>query len=292
MRRQERIPIHDHADLNSGGRVAQSTIVAVLDTGSTGGTGTTIAALDDIPDVNTTGVADGDALTYDSGTSTWVAAAVAGGTGSPSSSVTDETTWGITPAAGTASAYSRGDHTHGSPADPGSGGGALTYIGSTALGSDGTTISYSSIPGSYKDLIVVARLRGTSASAGIGSTLRVGNGSVDTGSNYGFVHRYVGWTTGTSNNTGTTSMNTGTMPNSGATSGFWGYATVEILNYASTSVSRGFLGRSMSQDGSGVLMTDMIGHWKNTSAAIDIITFTASTGNFLTGSTIYLYGRS
>lgn len=133
MRRQERIPIHDHSDLNSGGRVAQSTIVAVLDTGN-GGTGSTIAALDDIPNVDVPSPSDGDALTFDSGTNTWIAAAAAGGTGTPSSSVTDETTWGITPAAGTATTYSRGDHTHGSPADPGSGAFTHAYVGYNTVG--------------------------------------------------------------------------------------------------------------------------------------------------------------
>lgn len=41
-----------------------------------------------------------------------------GGGGTPSSTVTSETTYGITPAAGAASTFSRGDHTHGSPTAP------------------------------------------------------------------------------------------------------------------------------------------------------------------------------
>lgn len=40
-------------------------------------------ALDDLSDVDTTGVADGDALTYDSGTGTWVPGAGGGGTSLP-----------------------------------------------------------------------------------------------------------------------------------------------------------------------------------------------------------------
>lgn len=38
--------------------------------------------------------------------------------GTPGDTVEDETTWGITPAAGASAAYSRADHTHGSPAEP------------------------------------------------------------------------------------------------------------------------------------------------------------------------------
>jgi hypothetical protein len=36
----------------------------------------------------------------------------------PSDTVEDETTWGIAPDKGTADTYSRGDHTHGTPAEP------------------------------------------------------------------------------------------------------------------------------------------------------------------------------
>jgi hypothetical protein len=41
-----------------------------------------------------------------------------GGSGTPSDTVADETTFGITPDAGAATAYARGDHTHGSPSAP------------------------------------------------------------------------------------------------------------------------------------------------------------------------------
>lgn len=41
-----------------------------------------------------------------------------GAGGTPASTVTDETTWGVTPAVGVGTAYARDDHTHGSPAEP------------------------------------------------------------------------------------------------------------------------------------------------------------------------------
>jgi hypothetical protein len=47
--------------------------------------------------------------------------AASAGAGTPSATVEDETTWGITPAAGASTNYSRGDHTHGSPTAPGAG---------------------------------------------------------------------------------------------------------------------------------------------------------------------------
>lgn len=78
MRRGERIPLHDHADNNAGGLVAQSTVVTQVN----------------------------------------IAAASPPATSTPSDSVTSETTFGVSATAGTSLLYSRGDHTHGSPTDP------------------------------------------------------------------------------------------------------------------------------------------------------------------------------
>jgi hypothetical protein len=54
------------------------------------------------------------------------------GGGTPSSTVTAETSYGQTPAAGVSTAYSRGDHTHGTPAAPTAG----TTAGTFAAGDD------------------------------------------------------------------------------------------------------------------------------------------------------------
>jgi hypothetical protein len=69
---------------------------------------------------------------------TWLAFAESeGGAGTPATTVTDETTWGITPAVGTSTDYARADHTHGSPAEPAGGAGRwevlLTEDGSEPL---------------------------------------------------------------------------------------------------------------------------------------------------------------
>lgn len=45
----------------------------------------------------------------------------------PASTVTDETTWGISPSVGTGTAYARVDHTHGSPGSPTAGSGGALY---------------------------------------------------------------------------------------------------------------------------------------------------------------------
>lgn len=74
--------------------------------------------LDNLTDVTAPTPTDNDALTWDAATGKWIPEAVAGGAGTPAVSVTDETTFGITPAVGTGTNYARQDHTHGSPTDP------------------------------------------------------------------------------------------------------------------------------------------------------------------------------
>lgn len=57
-----------------------------------------------------------------------------GGGGTPSNSVVTEQTFGQAPTAGAAVTYSRGDHTHGTPASPAVPGPAITVVSETAFG--------------------------------------------------------------------------------------------------------------------------------------------------------------
>ena len=82
----------------------------------------------DVPDVEALNTAE-TTTTYvlaPDGTGGVEFRAEAGGSGTPGDTVEDETTWGITPDAGASTDYSRADHTHGSPADPG-GASFVTY---------------------------------------------------------------------------------------------------------------------------------------------------------------------
>lgn len=75
------------------------------------------------------------AMSRDGGTN-WIGGVLGGGGGgTPATTVTDETTWGITPAVGTDTEYARQDHTHGSPTMPTGGAGAQLLITDTPAGS-------------------------------------------------------------------------------------------------------------------------------------------------------------
>ena len=91
-----------------------------------------------------------------------------GGAGTPATSVTDETTYGITPAVGASTNYARQDHTHGSPALP-----AHSALSSLAWNDSGHTGTANAIPvfgggGAAAEVAI----------GGEGSALKVSSGAV------------------------------------------------------------------------------------------------------------------
>lgn len=63
--------------------------------------------------------ADGEAIVWDATIGKWIVDTIAGTGGTPSATVVSETSFGQASSAGASSDYSRGDHTHGTPTDPG-----------------------------------------------------------------------------------------------------------------------------------------------------------------------------
>ena len=152
-----------------------------------------------------------------------------------------------------------------------------TALANITLGSSASSVSFSSIPASFRDLVVV--FAGT----------RTGNNNVnvrfngDTGSNY----TYVGASTylDTSDSSGTTStqiistlggLQTGTQLN----------VIFQFLDYSATDKHKQTLSR-FSQTGSETVM--MAGRWANTAAITSIQVFTGN-NDFGSGSTFALYG--
>lgn len=88
------------------GTAASPTVVGIKESG---GQALTIGA-----------IADGQFLAR---STTTIVGAAGTGSGIPATTVTNETAWGVTPAVGSSTNYAREDHTHGTPAEPSSGGG-------------------------------------------------------------------------------------------------------------------------------------------------------------------------
>jgi hypothetical protein len=165
--------------------------------------------------------------------------------------------------------------------------GTYEPINTTTLSTAASTITFSSIPSTYTDLRVV--INGGISSADYNTFVRVGDGSVDTGSNYSAT--FVETRSGTSAASGRFSSASymqldyyGSMSTTNST------LTVDFFNYSNTTTNKTALSRygnttSASYSGAGAL----VGLWRSTSA-INIITFSVGAANFNAGVTATIYG--
>jgi hypothetical protein len=157
-----------------------------------------------------------------------------------------------------------------------------TPIATQTLNSSAASITFTSIPQTYTDLVIVGNYYVTFPSNRL-SAIQVGNGSIDTGNNYSST--YFGGN-GSSAFTGRDS-NTSAIygPNH-----FGSYATgiLNIQNYSNTSTNKTILTKGGTATGN---TGASIGLWRNT-AAINQIRWLPNGDEFGSGSTFTLYGIS
>ena len=151
-----------------------------------------------------------------------------------------------------------------------------------------TSISFTSIPGTYKHL----QIRGIARNTIAGTTadteyLRFNS---DSGPNYAYHQLYGNGSTVTANNSTTTSLIPySEIPRNGTTASVFGSFIVDILDYASTTKNktvRSFYGYDLN--GSGII-TLASGLWMST-AAITSINVNAAADTMAAGATFSLYG--
>jgi hypothetical protein len=147
-------------------------------------------------------------------------------------------------------------------------------IDSTTLGSAQSSVTFSSIPATYTDLILV--IKATTISAN--HNLRF-NG--DTGSNYSYTGLYGDGSSAASFRSSSNTVIGLTYTSSGAP-----MSRIQIQDYANTTTYKTILNRQ--DDAANATMTT-VGLWRSTSA-INSITIVGSGGNIPSGSTFKLYG--
>jgi len=166
-------------------------------------------------------------------------------------------------------------------------GSTYTPIATTTLGSAGT-ITFSSISGSYTDLVlVVSNVKSVSSTPSC--SLRVGNGSVDTGSNYSdTVLEGTGSSASSSRQSSQTRIEGGYYVgiNSNGNGGVYIY---NFQNYSNTSTYKTVIWRGNTPDGSAPGTIGGVGLWRSTSA-INTIEVSGSGANLATGTVATLYG--
>lgn len=166
-----------------------------------------------------------------------------------------------------------------------SGGGALTKLSETILSSTASSVTFSSISGAYRSLIlrVVA-----ATNAGAANSVWTLNG--DTGANYDWQQFLFGATSANETHSAQTSFSVGAPGNGGAALPW--IANITIPNYAATVFNKGGTGNYVRNDSLGTEYGGVVGfQWRNT-AAVTSITIAAGGGSFVTGSTFSLYGES
>jgi hypothetical protein len=159
---------------------------------------------------------------------------------------------------------------------------SVTYdsIASTTLSTSAADITFTSIPGTYTDLVMIGAVGSTSASFDRALRLRF-NG--DTTSVYSDTDVYGESSTASSfrrsNQTQTTVLEA--IARSGNLSAF----TIHIQNYSNTTTNKTVLARG----GSTAFVSASVGLWRKTEA-INSITINLNSDNIASGSTFTLYG--
>jgi hypothetical protein len=157
-------------------------------------------------------------------------------------------------------------------------------IATTTLGSASATVSFTGISSSYTDLVLVIS---AADNAGANVYLQMGNGSIDTGSNYSdTILTGNGTTAYSARDTSQTKIlyaYEGTPP----TSPSFGTYIIQFMNYSNTTTYKTVLSRANSAS-SGV--DAIVGLWRSTSAINQIQLSAQGATTYSVGSTFTLYG--
>jgi len=158
-------------------------------------------------------------------------------------------------------------------------GSTYTPIATSTLGSAAASYTFSSISGSYTDLVLVATISNTAGS--YYQTQITVNG--DTGNNYSNTDLYG---TGSAAASGRRS-NWPRIEMGWTTSSSYVPTIVNFQNYSNTTTYKTVVGRSSDPSNR---VTAAVGLWRNTAAITSITIACESGANFTAGSTFTLYG--
>lgn len=152
-----------------------------------------------------------------------------------------------------------------------------TVLGNTTLTTASASVTFSSIPGGYKDLVLVVNAKGDTSNSALEPYF---NG--DTGANYPVVLMY---SDGSASSFGQT-FTKARMGVSSATTTEASMGILQVMDFSATDKHKSFLARSTERGTSAV--TAVAGRWANTAAitSIDL----SPTNGFAAGSTFRLLG--
>lgn len=168
--------------------------------------------------------------------------------------------------------------------------GAWTVIADTVLAAVAASVTFSSIPATYRHLAIIWSSRNDT---GASTVLLRCNG--DTTANYdGVIIDVFGTTTAVVTTAAGTSIRVGSMA---SPTGGWSGGVIELFDYASTATGRDktALARASRKDSNAspdIYLEHTSGWWRTTATAITSLTLLPGANNFAINSKFTLYGIS
>ena len=153
-----------------------------------------------------------------------------------------------------------------------------TPLATVTLGSSASSVTFSSIPATYRDLVLV--IDGTTTTGGDGGQI-YGRLNGDTGSNYSFVEMAGGSPPASYAGTSTLFV-AGFLLNSSR-----GNILLQFMDYSATDKHKTILGRA---NASGYGPQAFASRWANTAAITSMNFFHQAGASFAAGATLSLYG--
>ena len=161
----------------------------------------------------------------------------------------------------------------------------------TAVGTGSSgTISFTSIPSTYTHLQLRSIARGTQSGASTNMTLRVGNGSIDSGSNYTYHRLFGNGSSATADGLGSQTSGLCGITGTGAGSNVYYTSVIDFIDYDNTNKFKTI--RSLNgydNNGDGVVFLESF-LWRSTSAITNIELTLGGGQNITTASQFALYG--
>ena len=159
-------------------------------------------------------------------------------------------------------------------------GATYTPIATITASGSASYVTFTAIPQTYTDLVMVIK---ATANTGAYMFMQVGNGSVDTGSNYSYTAIYgTGSSAGSNRNSNSTSMGDSYIDTSVPCANIYNF-----MNYSNTTT---YKTRIMRNNVTNNVAQAMVNLWRST-AAIDTIKVSTDAGQtFTSTSTFTLYG--
>lgn len=171
-------------------------------------------------------------------------------------------------------------------------GAAIELITETVTAGSAASVSFSSIPATYRDLEIRVRGRGDNASTDVEICYQF-NGDTTSG-HYNYMNAFIqNGGAGATSSASAARIQAGFLPAASATASYAGGHKISVLDYRGTTFFKDTIGNGGEAKTSATANHNAQishGNWLDTSAITSILVF-LSAGNFVDGSVVSLYGH-